>query len=547
VRQRLLPVPPLPSGRPNLVVTGFMGTGKTEAGRRVAAILGLPFFDLDAVVETRAGMRVSGIFDRLGQERFRAMERQALTDASLLSAAVIATGGAAPLHDRAWRAMAEASVVVVLDCTPEEIERRLAADGARPLLQPDPPRRIRKLLDERRDAYAAAGEGLHTDGLDPDAVAELLAERYRAAMPLPSAPFEVVVAGEAATRVLIGEDVLDRIGGSIAEGVQVGSPVVIVVDRLVPHHVEGRVRAGLAGAGFRPTTVAIHGGEEAKSVEGLSRLWERFRDAGLDRTGAVVAVGGGTVLDIAGLAAATYARGVPTVNVPTTLLAMADAGLGGKVGLNHAGVKNLAGAFHHPRVVAVDVALLPADPRGGAGMGWAEIAKAALLASPLALDGLRAGSAMGSNGNLWFLEQAIRVKAAYVGEDPFDHGVRASLNLGHTFAHAIEAASGYQRSHGEAVALGLVAAARLGTALGLTPEGLDRKLADLLAGIGLPVVCPDLAEETLLEAMRSDKKRTAEGAAFVVPAAPGAYLVEGVDPGMALAAMYPDRGRVLHG
>jgi 3-dehydroquinate synthetase len=202
--------------------------------------------------------------------------------------------------------------------------------------------------------------------------------------------------------------------------------------------------------------------------------------------------------------------------------------------------------FHHPRIVGVDTSLLPSRSQAGAELGWAEIAKAALLASPLLLDALGAAREGPGRHQRWFIEQAIRIKAAYVAEDPFDRGVRASLNLGHTFAHAIEAASGYRRPHGEAVAMGLVASARLGMAMGLTPDGLDQTLGQLLARIGLPVECPDLAKEALVESIRSDKKRTEEGAAFVVPAAPGAYLVEGVDPQMALTALYPDRGRVLH-
>jgi len=292
----------------------------------------------------------------------------------------------------------------------------------------------------------------------------------------------------------------------------------------------------------------MRGGEEAKSVDRLAWLWERFRDAGLDRTGTVVAVGGGTVLDISGMAAATYARGIALVNVPTTLLAMVDAGLGGKVGLNHAGVKNLAGAFHHPRVVAVDPAVLTSAPFRAIQGGLAEIAKVGVLASPLVLDVLVDGSGGDLHSHLgWLVEQAVRIKAGYVAQDPFDRGVRAALNLGHTFAHAIEAASMYEVPHGEAVAVGLLAAARLGTEAGLTPDGLVERLTDLLVRLGLPAECPDLPEEAVLAAMRSDKKWSSEGAAFIVPAARGAFVLDGVDLRDALAALYPARGRVFHG
>jgi shikimate kinase / 3-dehydroquinate synthase len=545
VTQRPLPAPPLPQGRPRLVITGFMGTGKTAAGRDAAARLGLPFFDLDDVVEARAGMTVSQLFDRLGEEEFRARERQVLADAAQISAAVIATGGGAPLQGDYWTALADGAVAVVLEAGAEEIERRLVGGGVRPLLAPDPPRRIRELLAGRKHAYAAAGEPIATDGLDAEAVGARLAERYRT-VAQPS-PLEVVVGGEVGTSVLVGEGALDRVGERIA-GAVAGTSAVIVADQAAVDGIGKQLRAGLEAAGLRPTVVVIRGGEEAKSVEKLAWLWERFRDAGLDRTGTVVAVGGGTVLDISGMAAATYARGVALVNVPTTLLAMVDAGLGGKVGINHAGVKNLAGAFHHPRVVAVDPAALASAPCPAIRGGLAEIAKVGVLASPLVLDVLADASGGDLHRHLgWLVEQAVRIKAGYVAQDPFDRGVRAALNLGHTFAHAIEAASMYEVSHGEAVAVGLLAAARLGTEAGLTPNGLEEQLTDLLVRLGLPAECPDLPKEAVLAAMRSDKKWTSEGAAFIVPAARGAFVLDGVDLRDALAALYPARGRVFHG
>jgi 3-dehydroquinate synthase len=354
-----------------------------------------------------------------------------------------------------------------------------------------------------------------------------------------------VIGGEAGTRLVIGEGALDQAGRVVAETLPQSPAAVIVVDEAVADRIGTRAQAGLQAAGFSVEVVSLPGGEEAKSVERLAWLWERFKELGLDRTGTVVAVGGGTILDIAGLAAATYARGVPLVNVPTTLLAMVDAGMGGKVGVNHAGVKNLAGAFHHPRVVVIDPGILASRSHTAARAGWAEVVKAALLASPLVLDVLGDGSGDGLRSHFgWLIEQAVRIKAAYVAEDPFDRAARAALNLGHTFAHAIESASGYEVSHAEAVAVGLVAAARLGSAVGLTPDGLQDRLSDLLTRLGLPIQSPAFPPEKLLSAMRGDKKRRADRSVFVVPAARGAVLLDGVDPRDALAALYPARSVV---
>jgi 3-dehydroquinate synthetase len=250
----------------------------------------------------------------------------------------------------------------------------------------------------------------------------------------------------------------------------------------------------------------------------------------------VVAVGGGAVLDVAGLAAATYARGVALVNVPTTLLAMVDAGLGGKVAIDHGAAKNLVGAFHPPRLVLADPAVLRSLPDRELRSGFAEIVKAAVLASPLLLDVLEREDV--GDRLEWVVEQAVRVKAGYVAADSRDRGLRRSLNLGHTFAHAIEAASEYRVSHGEAVACGLIAAARLGAHHGVTDPRLEGRLHAILERLGLPTLAPEqLDRARLLEAIAADKKRRSGHAAFVVPASGGAALLEGVDPAEAMSCL----------
>jgi 3-dehydroquinate synthetase len=229
------------------------------------------------------------------------------------------------------------------------------------------------------------------------------------------------------------------------------------------------------------------------------------------------------------------------VNVPTTLLAMVDASLGGKVGVDHAGAKNLVGSFHHPSLVITDPDALAGLPTALVRHGLAEAVKEAVLASPAMLDVLETASfdAAGIPEDLdWLVEQAVRIKAAYVGADPADRSVRQSLNLGHTFAHAIESASGYTMPHGEAVSIGTVAAARLGERLGVTRPGTAVRLAALFVRLGLPVHAPPaLRRAAMLDAMAADKKRRAGGAVFVVPTPGGAALVEGLDPRVALGSL----------
>jgi shikimate kinase / 3-dehydroquinate synthase len=526
-----VPAPPLPPGRPNLVVTGFMGTGKTEAGRRAASLLDLPFVDLDRVAAGRAGRPVAGLVED-DEPAFRRLEREVVTEASLLSGTVVATGGGAPTDEASYRLLATGAVAAVLTCREDVLLDRLGDGKGRPLLRPDPPRRVAELLRDRAPSYAAAGQPLDTTALSPAGAGAELATRYRRSVP-GGAPLRLSV--PPSTSVLIGPGCLDQTGRVLSEAVPGARTAVVVADEAVAAGPARRVAEALGGAGHRTVVVPVPAGEAAKQVRVVAGLWDRFREAGLERSDAVVAVGGGATLDAAGFAAATYARGVAHLTIPTTLLAMVDASVGGKTAIDHAGTKNLAGAFHHPRAMIADPDVLATlDPRQVRG-GLAEAVKAFALASPLALEVLETGEP----DLPWVMEQALRVKAAYVSADPEDRGARVSLNLGHTFAHAVEAATAHAVPHGDAVAIGLVAAARLGTRAGLTPEGSEAALAGVLAALGLPTRPPrGLDPGTVAEAMAGDKKRRSGRPVFVVPSPGGAHLVRDVGVDQALDALF---------
>ena len=544
-----LPAPPPARGRPLLVLTGFMGTGKTTAGRLAAEVLGLPFFDNDPLVEARGGAPIPEIFAQRGEEAFRQLERGIVVDAARLSAAVVATGGGAPLHRESFAELAEGNEVVVLSADEAELARRMPSPDGRPLLQPDPAARIPALMAERAPAYAAAGEALDTTGSDPEQTAKELVRRYRNRVS-PEEPIRIEVRGGSGPYpVVVGKGAVRDLGRLIRDAVPEARRMAMVTDRNVPEEslfedvtdVPG-FGDDLRAAGLEVWIINVPGGEDAKTLDMAGRLWETFRMGELDPTDVIVAVGGGATLDVAGFAAATYARGVALVNVPTTLLAMVDASIGGKVGIDHADAKNLVGAFHDPRLVVADPDLLVSLPAEALRAGMAEVVKAALLASPLFFEWLEAAELRdGVPDNLeWVIEQAVRIKAGYVEADPRDRGLRKSLNLGHTFAHAIEAASGYAVPHGEAVAAGLVAAARLGRRTGHTDPELEARLTKLLDRMGLPTTPPmDLEVAALLDSMTADKKRRGGRAAFVVPAAGGAVLLDGMDAGQAITTLIP--------
>jgi 3-dehydroquinate synthase len=514
-----------------------MGTGKTTAGQLVAEELDMPFIDLDRRQEAIAGLPIARIFDELGEPAFRDIERRALLEAVVLSRAVIACGGgAAPLHPEEYAALVDGAVAVVLTSPPDEIERRVGDARDRPLLTSSPGDQIRTLLAEREDAYAAAGEPLDTSEESPEQTAEDLVTRYRRRSPA-GEPVVVNVETPGHGPVVIGPGVLSSLGEKIAARMPDAHTAVVIADPGA--HDTAAAAADSIGAAVKEVVVlSLPGGEEAKTLPALGNLLTELREHHVEPTDVVVAVGGGAVLDAAGFAAATYARGIALVNVPTTLLGMVDASLGGKVAIDHAGAKNLVGTFHPPRLVLADPETLGTLPDRELRTGLAEIVKAAILASPLLLHVLETEDP--TTRLEWLVEQAVRIKAGYVAADPRDRGVRRSLNLGHTFAHAIEAASGYSVGHGEAVASGLVAAARLGTKHGITDPDLEERLRSILETVGLPVAPPPgLDPAALLDAVAADKKRRSGRAAFVVPSSEGAALLEGIDPAEALAFLSP--------
>ena len=340
-----------------------------------------------------------------------------------------------------------------------------------------------------------------------------------------------------------GAGILDGLGVRAARRVRPG-PCLLVTDRTVGRLYGVEAAASLRRAGFAPRVLAIPPGERAKTLAVLGRVLGALARMGADREAPVVALGGGVVTDLAGFAAAVYARGVPWVAVPTTLLAMADAAVGGKTGVDLPEGKNLAGAFHAPRLVLADGSTLATLPRRHRRNGLAEIAKMDLL------DGLLRGlprvrRLAGIEGDGAALAAAARraaaAKAALVAEDPRERrGRRILLNLGHTVGHALEAATGYggRVLHGEAVAVGIVAACRVAEARGLLRAGEATRVAEALAALGLPTALPrGVSPRAVIARTAVDKKRAGGAVRMVLPRSAARAVVREVAPGEIAAAL----------
>ena len=409
----------------HLALIGFMGAGKSTLGREAAERVERPFVDVDDLVAAESGDTVAALFARDGEERFREVEEDwAVSMLESGDPSVIALGGGAVESERTRRALREGATTVWLDVPVDDAWER-SRGTARPLAQDED--EFRALYERRRPVYQDAAEFVARDVDD-------------------------VVLAAAGVHVRIGA--VERLGSLVpGEG-----PIALVTDATV---------AGIHGAtaqlalGSRLARVhELPAGEEAKTLSVCERLWRQLE---LGRDGTIVALGGGATTDTAGFVAAGHMRGVPWVSVPTTLVGQVDAGIGGKTGVNLPHAKNQVGAFHWPARTVIDPGVLSTLPAHERANGAAEVVKTGLLAGE----------------SLWELPEAEQVrraaayKAAVCLRDPRERGPRAELNLGHTFAHALEAASDYELPHGRAVALGLLAALRLS---GLPTDVVEERL-----------------------------------------------------------------------
>jgi 3-dehydroquinate synthase len=357
-----------------------------------------------------------------------------------------------------------------------------------------------------------ADGGLGTDdGKNPFQVARAVIERMQVQRIDVASP-------EGVYPVFVGAGILARVGALIAGAdspATFSTRCAIVTQPRVREWYGARVIDSLRARGWEPRVIEFPEGEQFKTLDTLRSIYDQLIAARLDRHSVVCALGGGVVGDVAGLAAATYLRGVPFVQIPTTLLAMVDASIGGKVAVDHARGKNLIGAFKQPHAVIADLDTLATLPAAERRTGMAEVVKHAIIGDAGLFARLERGNWSLELGD--WIARAIRVKVEIVARDPFERGERAKLNLGHTFAHAFETLSNYELRHGDAVAIGLVCAARLAARRGICPANLAARIENLLRAIGLPTRVPrDRSADAILGAMAVDKKRVEARLRFVL-------------------------------
>ncbi|HEX2192499.1 MAG TPA: bifunctional shikimate kinase/3-dehydroquinate synthase [Acidimicrobiales bacterium] len=505
------------------MLVGMMGAGKSTVGRALARRRGWDFFDSDARIEERTGRTVGEIWADQGEPVFRRLESEVLAEAlSAERPAVVAAAGGVVLDPGNRARLRECEAVVWLRARPETLVPRVATSSHRPLLDSDPAGVLARLAAERAPLYAEVADvTVDVDGLPAEQVVALVEEALGGG----ALRTVTVDLGPRSYPVLVGPGARHR----LLEVLPVGARRAAVVTQ---DGIGVTVDAGVEQRQF-----VMGEGEEAKCLETVEELCRGFTRFGLTRADVVVAVGGGVVLDTVGLAAALYHRGVAVIHVATTLLAQVDAAIGGKTGVNLPEGKNLVGAFWQPAGVLCDTEVLATLPPAEYRSGLGEMAKYHFLGEM---------ERFADMGLAEKVARCVEIKARFVQADEREElGLsggtrgaeppggarrsRASLNYGHTLAHALETAGHYDLRHGEAVAIGLVFAARLARRLGRIDDERVSEHVQVVTGYGLPTAVPVGADPgELVELMARDKKAV-DGLTFVLDGPGGVEVVPGVD------------------
>jgi shikimate kinase/3-dehydroquinate synthase len=469
----------------SLVLIGFMGAGKSTAARRLGGV------DSDVLVEAELGTSIEAFFDREGEAAFRAVEERVVCELLDRAPDVVALGGGAVLNERVQESLRDHTVALLEIDVAAAWER--AAGRGRPLA------RDRDAFERRFAERLAVYESL-ADAYVPhqDVTAALAALGARPQ----GARMVWAHAASGSYPVWFGENVWPRLARAFV---------------LSDENVARLYASRLPAVGH-----AIAAGEGSKTLATAQAVWEALAGGGYTRADSLLAVGGGVVGDLGGFCAATYQRGMPVVHVPTTVVAQVDSAYGGKTGIDLPQAKNYVGAYHQPAAVHVVPSTLETLPARERAAGYAEVVKTALIAGGSLWDAVRGGARDDPDTVLACARTKLRIVAA----DERDAGLRQVLNLGHTVAHALETVTGYSRLlHGEAVALGLLAALRLSG-----QDALRDEVAELLAGAGLPLSVGGVEAAEVGRATRMDKKRLGEAVPFVLVEAPGAVTPgHGVD------------------
>jgi len=513
-----------------------MGAGKTTIGRILARKLGMRFIDADYEIEARTGASIPWIFEIEGEPSFRRREAEVVRDLTALQGVVLATGGGAILNPASRAYLKQRGTVIYLRANVNSIMTRTSHDKNRPLLQTaDPRKRIEELAEQREPFYQEVADVIidtgrpnvqsmvqtiltHLARLECQAAPNCITQA-KPSMSEQTNIFLSVELGDRSYPIAIGPALLGD-GELLARHVG-GNKVAIVTNTTVAALYLAPLQQSLAASGKEVITIVLPDGEQYKDWASLMQIFDALLLNKCDRKTTLVALGGGVIGDLTGYAAASYMRGIGFIQIPTTLLAQVDSSVGGKTGINHPMGKNMIGAFYQPRIVIADTATLETLPARELSAGLAEVIKHGAIIDAEFFDWIEANIAQlmarDKSALAYAIARSCEIKAEIVRQDEREGGLRAILNFGHTFGHAIEAGLGYGKwLHGEAVGCGMVMAADLSFRMGLIDDGAVQRIRALVAAAGLPVQAPDLGLARWIELMEVDKKNEGGAIKFIL-------------------------------
>lgn len=525
----------------NIFLVGLMGSGKTTVGRALAKKLNKRFIDTDHEIEARTGVSIPVIFEIEGEASFRQREADVIRDLTGQENIVLATGGGAVLNADSRKYLHERGIVIYLRAGINSILQRTRHDKNRPLLRTaDPRKKLEELESQRAPLYQEVAHVSIETGRPNvqflvQSVLEKLAQEKLLDIPealLSHSKTNMSDQSTASTTTLLNVDLGERsypiaIGTSLLSDSQFlqskikGKKTVIVTNTVVAPLYLNTLEAALRAAGKEVLSVVLPDGEEQKNWASLMLIFDALLEHKCDRKTTLLALGGGVIGDMTGFAASAYMRGVPFVQIPTTLLSQVDSSVGGKTGINHPLGKNMIGAFYQPEAVIADIDSLQSLPDNELSAGLAEVIKHGAIIDPVFFDWIEANMGALRAKDPKALTHAIlrscEIKADVVRQDEREGGLRAILNFGHTFGHAIESGLGYGKwLHGEAVGCGMVMAADLSCRLGYIDYVTKTRIKQVVEAAGLPGVAPDLGEDRWLELMEVDKKNEGGKIKFIL-------------------------------
>lgn len=517
----------------NLILSGFSGTGKSTVAKKVAFLLGRDFIDTDNLISLKAGLEISQIFTEKGEEFFRELEGEVIKEVASLSELVIALGGGAFSNPKNRELLLNSGIVISLDASPKTIEARLSSQSnlandsnhTRPmLLGTNPLDKIVSLKSQREPDYELADSTIFTDDLTANEVATKTIKiwdalrnetRTRAISNRPASPggelSALVHTSSGPYPIFVGWEILENLG-TRCRALGFDKRAFLLSDENVSKQYGEIVQESLKKAGLETECFIVPSGEQSKSLLLATKCYEWLASQRAERGDLIIALGGGVVGDLAGFVASTFNRGLPFIQVPTSLASMVDASIGGKTAVNLVHGKNLVGTFYQPKCVFADVKTLLTLPKRELASGWAEAIKHGLILDPNLLNDFESHSqkiiTLEGDASVNIIKRSMAIKAAIVSQDEKETlGIRTLLNYGHTVGHGLETATQYGKLlHGEAVSIGMGVAARISEKLGLISNELVVRQEKLLQHYGLPTKFPLRDYSEVRDAMTVDKK-----------------------------------------